>query len=349
MKNEAPNEQNNISKDVSVESIIAAAVKVPGVKVERSKFLAEIFAKDEHSLQSIIDLGPVQAGVSQEMLSAISQKLILKRTGCSSAASFAAGLPGGVALAATIPADIMQFFAIALRLAQELSYLYGAQDLWENGQLDDDRVKSQLILYCGVMFGVSGAVSGVRVLSSQIAKTTLKKLPQQALTKTFWYPIVKQIGNAVGVKITKTSVAAGVSKAIPVIGGVVSGGLNFVSMLPMANRLQAALDSASFGYTQEEFEQDIIEIETLSDDSSDVSSISTHITSIKTAKEHLIENGKNVLHTFVGYMSKKPHNEAAEKSDNIIETIAKLAELKERGLITQEEFDAKKTELLSRL
>ena len=199
------------------------------------------------------------------------------------------------------------------------------------------------------MFGVSGAVSGVRVLSSQIAKTTLKKLPQQALTKTFWYPIVKQIGNAVGVKITKTSVAAGVSKAIPVIGGVVSGGLNFVSMLPMANRLQAALDSASFGYTQEEFEQDIIEIETLSDDSSDVSSISTHITSIKTAKEHLIENGKNVLHTFVGYMSKKPHNEAAEKSDNIIETIAKLAELKERGLITQEEFDAKKTELLSRL
>lgn len=349
MKNEAPNEQNSTSKEVSVESIIADAVKVPGVKVERNRFLAEIFAADEYSLQNIIDLGPVQAGVSQEMLSALSQKLILKRTSYSSAASFAAGLPGGVALAATIPADVLQFFVIALRLAQELSYLYGAQDLWKNGQLDDEKVKSQLILYCGVMFGVSGAASGVRVLSSQIAKTTLKKLPQQALTKTFWYPIVKQIGNAVGVKITKSSVAAGVSKAVPVIGGVVSGGLNFASMFLMANRLQTALDSASFGYSQEEFEQDIIEIESLSDESANVSSISAHTSSIKTAKVHLIENGKNALSTFSGLLSKKTRNELAEKSDDIIATITKLAELKERGLITQEEFDTKKTELLSRL
>ena len=64
---------------------------------------------------------------------------------------------------------------MALRLAQELSYLYGAQDLWQDGQVDDERIKSQLIMYCGVMFGVSGAVSGVRVLSTQIAKTALKK------------------------------------------------------------------------------------------------------------------------------------------------------------------------------
>lgn len=77
------------------------------------------------------------------------------------------------------------------------------------------------------MFGVSGAVSGVRVLSTQIAKTTLKKLPQKALTKTFWYPIVKQIGKAIGVKVTKNTVAQGFSNAIPVIGGVISGSINF--------------------------------------------------------------------------------------------------------------------------
>ena len=33
------------------------------------------------------------------------------------------------------------------------------------------------MLYCGVMFGVSGAVSGVRVLSTQLSKTALKKIP----------------------------------------------------------------------------------------------------------------------------------------------------------------------------
>jgi hypothetical protein len=108
-------------------------------------------------------------------------------------------------MAATVPADILQFFGMALRLAQELSYLYGADDLWQNGEVDDEKVKSQLLLYCGVMFGVSGAVSGVRVLSTQIAKTTLKQLPKKALTKTFWHPMVKQIGKVLGIKVTKQS------------------------------------------------------------------------------------------------------------------------------------------------
>ena len=35
--------------------------------------------------------------------------------------------------------------------------------------------------------------------------------------------------------------------------------------MPMAHRLMDALDSAFFGYTQEEFEKDIIEIEIFSD------------------------------------------------------------------------------------
>ena len=72
---------------------------------------------------------------------------------------------------------------MALRLAQELSYLYGAQDLWKDGEIDDDKVRSQLIMYCGVMFGVSGAVSGVRVLSAQIAKTTMKKYFRYIMTQ----------------------------------------------------------------------------------------------------------------------------------------------------------------------
>ena len=33
-------------------------------------------------------------------------------------------IPGGIAMAATIPADTLQFFGVALRLAQEISYIY---------------------------------------------------------------------------------------------------------------------------------------------------------------------------------------------------------------------------------
>lgn len=252
-----------LSKEVTLEGVITTSIKMPGVKVNRDKFLAETFATESVAIQDVLDLGPVQAGVSRDKLSLIANKLILKRTSQSSAASFVAGIPGGLAMAATIPADVMQFFGMALRLAQELSYLYGADDLWENGTVNEDKIQSQLILYCGVMFGVSGAVSGVRVLSTQIAKTTLKKLPQKALTKTFWYPIVKSIGKAVGIKVTKNTVAKGVSKVIPIIGGVISGTLNFASMIPMANRFLEVLDKASFDYSTKEMNKILSILKTL--------------------------------------------------------------------------------------
>lgn len=336
-------EQHTAQTEVALESVISTAVQIPGVKVNRRKFLAEIFATEDIAIEDVLDLGPIAAKFPQERLTVIANKLILTRTSQSSLASFVAGIPGGLAMAATIPADVLQFFGMALRLAQELSYLYGAQDLWQNGQVDDEKVKNQLLLYCGVMFGVSGAVSGVRVLSTQIAKTTLKKLPQKALTKTFWYPIIKQIGKAIGIKVTKSTVAKGFSKAIPVIGGVISGGLNFASMLPMANRLQAALDSAAFGYTEEQFAQDIIDIENISSDDP------IEVTEDKGIKTKITEGSKKSLVNISGFFAKKKETPASQHNDDVLNTIKKLSELKDSGIITQEEFDVKKAELLSKL
>ncbi len=338
-------EQKNVEKEVALENIITSAVQIPGVKVNRNKFLSETFSTEDVVIQDVLDYGPISAGVSQEKLSKLASKLILTRTGTSSIASFVAGIPGGLAMAATIPADVLQFFGMSLRLAQELSYLYGAQDLWQDGQVDDEKVKNQLLLYCGVMFGVSGAVSGVRVLSTQIAKTTLKKLPQKALTKTFWYPIIKQIGKAIGIKVTKTTVAQGISKAIPVIGGVISGGLNFASMLPMANRLQTALDSAAFNYTEEDLEKDILEIESIVVDADEI------LTEENDIKTKLLDNGKKATEKISGLFTKKTPVSKKTTNDNneIIETIKKLSELKDSGIITEEEFENKKVELLAKL
>ena len=130
----------NETTSVALETIITNAVKIPGVKVNRSKFLAEAFAGDDIDLQTIIDMGPVSAGIPQERIEKTATKLIFVRTSQSSVASFVAGIPGGFAMAATIPADVAQFFGMALRLAQELSYLYGASDLWTEDQLDDEDV-----------------------------------------------------------------------------------------------------------------------------------------------------------------------------------------------------------------
>ena len=227
---------NDLSKQMMLEEVITKAVQIPGIRVNRKQFLKEQFESKANNLEEILEKGPIEAGIKREDINILARKLILARTSQSSIASFVTGIPGGLAMAATIPADVLQFFGTALRLAQELSYLYGAQDLWDDGKINYDKVKNQMILYCGVMFGVSGAVSGVRVLSTQISEKALKKIPQKALTKTFWYPILKKIGKSVGIDLTKKKVAQGVSKAIPVVGGFISGGINFASMMPMANK-----------------------------------------------------------------------------------------------------------------
>lgn len=336
-------DSKQLTKEFAMEEAITAAVKIPGVKVNRDEFLAEQFAGSDVNIQDIITLGPVEAGVSREDISSMANKLIIKRTSQSSIASFAAGIPGGLAMAATIPLDVMQFFGMALKLAQELSYMYGAQDLWVDGKIDDERVRSQLIMYCGVMFGVSGAVSGVRVLSTQIAKTTLKKLPQKALTKTFWYPIVKQFGKVIGVKVTKSTVAKGVSKAIPVIGGVISGGLNFASMLPMAKRLYNALDKATFDYSEEDFENDL---EIMDKIAKNEIIIDTEPSKREEIKEKVSDKLKTAGHGVSGLIGKLGKKDTKQIAEDPIEQVKRLKELLDIGAVTQEEFDAKKKDIL---
>lgn len=323
--------ENGISKQMVLEDVITNAVKIPGVKVNRKQFLTEQFATKVNNLEEVLDKGPIEAGVSRDDIAHLSKKLILNRTSQSSLASFVAGIPGGFAMAATIPADILQFFGMALRLAQELSYLYDAQDLWVEDKINNERVKNQLILYCGVMFGVSSAVSGVRVLSTQISKTALKKIPQKALTKTFWYPIVKKTANLVGVTLTKKTFAQGVSKAVPVIGGVISGSINFASMMPMANRLNKTLDKAIFDYSDEEFDNDIVII-------------------MNPEEYEEIENegiskklSKGITNTTTGFS--KLVSKIGKKEDPYKE-LEKLKELVDKNIITQEEFEKKKKQIL---
>ena len=322
------NDSKSITSEIAIEHIIANAIKIPGVKVDRENFLSKELEKETDNIQLVLDEGPVAAGIDEKRLRYIAEKLIISRTSEASIKSFALGIPGGLAMSATIPTDILQFYGMTLKLAQELTYLYGAKDLWVDGQVDEEMVRNNLILYCGVMFGVSGAGSCVRVLSTQIAKTALKKLPQKALTKTFWYPIIKNIGKAIGVKVTKSTVANGVSKAIPILGGVIAGTLTFISMKPMAERLVETLNKASFHYTEDDVIEDINIMESMDE---------TKTINENEKKSSLVENGKE---KFKALFKKK------EKEEDPYEQIKKLKELLDMGIISQEEFDTKKKEIL---
>ena len=181
-----------------------------------------------------------------------------------SAISFAAGVPGGFAMLATVPADLAQYFGFMIRVMQKLAYLYGFEDF----EITEDEVSyetmNQIMIFLGVMFGVQGANSGVKKIAEAAAKKVSKSLAQKTLTKGIIYPIVKKIARAVGIKMTKKIFAESVSKIVPVVGGVVAGGLSYITFKPCAIKLRNSfkeLPLSEPAFYKKNKENDIIDVE----------------------------------------------------------------------------------------
>lgn len=235
-KNAVANTVNNFN----AEDIVQQAMKLPVVKVNREKFLRKELIK--YYPEDVVDLAikknPAYAGIEKEKINEVSKQVINYETNKVSAISFAAGMPGGFAMVATVPADIVQYFAYMIRVMQKLAYLYGFEDFELNEDTISDDTMNQIMIFLGVMFGVQGANAGVKKIAEAAAKKVSKSLAQKALTKGTVYPIVKKIAQAVGIKMTKQIFAESVSKVVPVIGGAVTGGLSYITFKPCAKKLK---------------------------------------------------------------------------------------------------------------
>lgn len=237
-----------MSNEVTIwNKVMGAALSMPGVKVDRDDFLKKELKNycSPEQLNLAISSRPIN-GVSKEIIDRIANACINSHTTKVTTISAVAGIPGGFAMAGTIPADMAQYYWHVFVLAQKLAYLYGFPDLRdENGNLTDT-ASDMLTLFVGVMMGASAANQAIKGLAKEFAKQVIKRLPQKALTKTMYYPIIKQIAKWIGVKLTKDTFAKGLGKVIPILGGVISGGLTLATFRPSAKRLQHKLQEEMF-------------------------------------------------------------------------------------------------------
>ena len=252
--------------DIKAEDIIQQAMKLPIVNVNRKKFLHKELIRyyTEDVVNIAIKKNPAYAGIEKERINEISKQVINYETNKVSAISFMAGMPGGFAMVATVPTDIAQYFAYMIRVMQKLAYLYGFEDFELNEESISDDTMNQIMVFLGVMFGVQGANAGVKKIAEAAAKKVSKSLAQKALTKGTVFPIVKKIAQSVGIKMTKQIFAESVSKVVPIIGGVVTGGLSYATFKPCAKKLKNSFKDLYLcdpQYYKKLREQNIIDID----------------------------------------------------------------------------------------
>lgn len=152
--------------------------------------------------------------VDEKILDEIAKECIKSHTLQVTTLSTALGMPGGFAILGSIPGDLAQYYYHVFVLSQKLAYIYGYPDFQE--------------------------------IAEQAQKQVFKRLPRYALTKGILYPLVKQVAKWIGVSLTKQSFAKGVSKFVPILGGVVSGGLTYYTFKPQAKKLMGKLKTTMY-------------------------------------------------------------------------------------------------------
>ena len=252
---------------ISFELVLKEAVKLPFVRIDRESFLKATLSKhfDSDTVMKAIAFTPAFAGIPKEEMRKIADACIDNETTKVTMLSAAAGMPGGLAMFGTIPADLLQYMGHVLIITQKLVYLYGWQDLFNENDQMDDATANLLTLFVGVMFGVNGAAGAINKISEvavqKIAEAVGQKAANAAAQKAANFAaqkaanfaaqkvvvkgaatsVIKKIAEKLGIKLSKDVLLKGAAKAIPILGALTSGAITYATYKPMAKRLQSHL------------------------------------------------------------------------------------------------------------
>lgn len=258
----------NGNGEIDIEDVIIMGLKVPGIRIDRTQFLQKEFQSKlpQNVIDNAISHNPLYAHIPTQLIDQIADEVIKYERTCVSGISTALGMSGGVAMVATIPADIAQYYGYMLRATQKLMYLYGFPeiDVEEKGQTFDSETMNILIICMGVMYGAAGASNALKSIAKALASGVEKQLLRKALTKGTIYPIVKSVAKWFSVKMTKEVFAGFFKKAIPVVGGVIGGGITFLSFKPCCDKLKTSLKNTMLSnpnYCSTDEDDDLVTVE----------------------------------------------------------------------------------------
>lgn len=160
---------------------------------------------------------------------------------------FVTGLGGLITLPVAIPANVGSVMYVQMRMIACLAYIGGYDT-------DSDQVQT-LVYAClaGISIDQILKQAGIQ-FGNKFVMAMVKKIPGEVLTK---------INQKVGFRfVTKfgTKGIVNIGKAVPVVGGMISGGFDFVETKAIANRAYKMFINGDFNVSSEDDEK-VIEID----------------------------------------------------------------------------------------
>ena len=160
---------------------------------------------------------------------------------------FVTGLGGLITLPVAIPANVGSVMYVQMRMIACLAYMGGYDT-------DSDQVQT-LVYAClaGISIDQILKQAGIQ-FGNKFVMAMVKKIPGEVLTK---------INQKVGFRfVTKfgTKGIVNIGKAVPVVGGMISGGFDFVETKAIANRAYKMFINGDFNVSSEDVEK-VIEID----------------------------------------------------------------------------------------
>ena len=224
-----------------------------GTKISQEEIMQLLDKLYDQCIQGIPKVSPPLEKLANDYLAkskdvdTAAKKFVNYQIAKCTTSGFITGIGGLITLPVAIPANVGSVIYVQMRMIACLAYMGGYDT-------DSDQVQT-LVYAClaGISIDQILKQAGIQ-FGNKFAMAMVKKIPGEVLTK---------INQKVGFRfVTKfgTKGIVNIGKAVPVVGGMISGGFDFVETKVIANRAYKMFINGDFNVSSEDDEK-VIEID----------------------------------------------------------------------------------------
>ncbi|GEM_PF-3044447 len=248
-----PTENANVVIKV-IEDGLLNAYKLPLYQVEPF----EVWGKLSRAAKSLVSHSIDTYGIHEGIIDDLAQHYIDGAQKHLAMIGMTGGVGGPVGIA-TMVLDIEEYVRVLYRLAQELGYLYGVLPSplipkEEIATLSSEdymyTIREDILKIIALGSGVGGISLAIREVAKQIAQKEAKEILRKKISDKVITQLAKQIAKILGVKLTKKTISKTILRIVPIVGGIVSAGINYYAIGELGRSMQNAIKREREKYRQ---------------------------------------------------------------------------------------------------